>query len=363
MHHSVSARSLACVLFALSLVCPVVWAETAQEAEVLTISVGDSVVKPHQPGPPLDVGIVITTGVVNNSGTDMESSFRETEAKLLGTRMRRELEAHEGWGVVRLFPERSVIPQVTLELNVLTSDGARLSIAAFGHDVSGRVLLDRTYNDVALVSDYLGEGADPFNDLFVRVHVDLLSALTSEAPSIVALKSLSFLRYAQELVPEAFSGYLSHLEGRWRLTRLPSAQDPMGIRLKKPQEYELLFIDTIDEQIRSIEAEVGAAYNLWRRASKEQLDWLEVRRSRDSDEKKFTDDSAFTRLQAVYAAYRSLKIHEQELFELVLDLESEARSTALYVEKQVFKLTGTLEQQYREWRTTLLRINDLESLR
>jgi hypothetical protein len=33
------------------------------------------------------------------------------------------------------------------------------------------------------------------------------------------------------------------------------------------------------------------------------------------------------------------------------------------VEKQVFKLTGTLEQQYREWRTTLLRINDLESLR
>lgn len=363
MHHSVGARSLVCVLFALALVCPVVLAAATQEADVLTISVGDSVAKPQQPGLPLDVGVVVTTGVVNNSGTDMESSFRETEAKLVGTRMRRELEAHEGWGVVRLFPEPSVIPQVTLELNVLISDGAQLSIAAFGYDVSGRVLLDRTYNDVALESDYLGEGADPFNDLFVRVHVDMLSALMTEAPAIAVLKSVSFLRYAQALVPEAFSGYLSHREGRWYLIRLPSGQDPMGIRLKKLQEYELLFIDTIDEQIRSIEAEVGAAYSLWRRASKEQLDWLELRRSRDSDEKKFTDDSAFTRLQAVYAAYRSLKIHEQELFELVLDLESEARSTALYVEKQVFKLTGTLEQQYREWRSTLLRINDLESLR
>ena len=143
MHHSVSVRSLACVLFALSLVCPVVWAEATQEANVLTISVGDAVARPQQPGLPLDVGIVVTTGVVNSSGTDMESSFRETEAKLLGTRMRREFEAHEGWGVVRLFPEPSVIPQVMLELNVLMSNGARLSIAAFGYDVSGRVLLDR----------------------------------------------------------------------------------------------------------------------------------------------------------------------------------------------------------------------------
>ena len=363
MHHSVSARTLACVFFALSLICPVVLAKATQEADVMTIVVGTAVAKPQQPGLPLDVGIVVTTGVVNNSGTDMESSFRETEAKLLGTRMRREFEAHEGWGVVRLFPEPSVIPQVTLELNALRSDGAHLSIAVLGYDVSGRVLLDRTYNDVASVSDYLGEGADPFNDLFVRIHVDLLSALMTEAPAIATLESVSFLRYAQALVPEAFSGYLSHVEGYWGLTRLPSAQDPMAIRLKKLQEYELLFIDTIDEQMRSIEVEVGAAYNLWRRASKEQLDWLELRRSRDSDGKKFTDDSAFTRLQAVYAAYRSLKIHEQELFELVLDLESEARSTALYVEKQVFKLTGTLEQQYREWRSTLLRINDLESLR
>ena len=49
MHHSVSARSLACVLFAMGLVCPVVLAEATQEADVLTISVGDAVAKPQQP--------------------------------------------------------------------------------------------------------------------------------------------------------------------------------------------------------------------------------------------------------------------------------------------------------------------------
>ena len=56
-----------------------------------------------------------------------------------------------------------------------------------------------------------------------------------------------------------------------------------------------------------------------------------------------------------------LRSHEQEVFELVLELENETRATAVYTNEQVFKLSGTLEQQYQEWRATLRRINDLES--
>jgi hypothetical protein len=33
----------------------------------------------------------------------------------------------------------------------------------------------------------------------------------------------------------------------------------------------------------------------------------------------------------------------------------------VYANEQVFKLSGTLEQQYQEWRATLRQINDLES--
>ena len=45
----------------------------------------------------------------------------------------------------------------------------------------------------------------------------------------------------------------------------------------------------------------------------------------------------------------------------MLELENETRATAVYADEQVFKLSGTLEQQYREWRGTLRLINDLES--
>ena len=135
----------------------------------------------------------------------------------------------------------------------------------------------------------------------------------------------------------------------------------MLIRLNRLQDYELLFVDTIDEQLANVSREVSDAYYLWMKSSKEQLDWLDLRRERGISADTLRNESTFTRLQAVYAAHRSLKIHEQELFELVLELENETRATAVYANEQVFKLSGTLEQQYQEWRATLRRINDLES--
>ena len=46
----------------------------------------------------LDVGISVSTKVRNKSGTDMESAFRETEALLIGQRLRGELERDGDWG-------------------------------------------------------------------------------------------------------------------------------------------------------------------------------------------------------------------------------------------------------------------------
>ncbi len=46
----------------------------------------------------LDVGISVNTKVRNKSGTDMEAAFRETEALLIGQRLRGELEQNDDWG-------------------------------------------------------------------------------------------------------------------------------------------------------------------------------------------------------------------------------------------------------------------------
>ena len=309
----------------------------------------------------LDVGISVDTKVPNKSGTDMEAAFRETEALLIGQRLRGEFERNDQWGVIRLFPEASVIPQLTVQLSILASDGRELVVKAIARAVTGETMLSSVYRDISTVEDYANDKTDPFADLYASLVNDIADLVSSTVNREAYLRTLSSLRYASELVPDAFPDYLGQEAGLYSVRREPSREDPMLIRLKRLQDYELLFVDTIDEQLANVSREVSGAYYLWMKASKEQLDWLDLRRDRGVSAETLRNESTFTRLQAVYAAHRSLKIHEQELFELVLELENETRATAVYANEQVFKLSGTLEQQYQEWRSTLRRINDLES--
>lgn len=345
----------------------------AGDPSVSVTNIPDAVIVVANPEPrvvnlrsDLDLGISIRNEVPVQSGTKAETSFRKTEGQLLAAKQRAVFEESAQWGVVRLYPEPSVIPELMLELFVLQSDGRELLVKASLTAVSGEVLLSETYLDRSRLdrSDSNEPKSlldDPFADLFHRIHSDVAKAVTEYARSAVYLDTLSFLRYAQQLVPTAFPGYLSSRDGIWQLLREPSKQDPMYARIARLRDYELLFVDTIDEQLSGGLREIDVAYRLWLDANKEQLEWLERRRARGLNVNSFADDSSFARHQAVYAAYRSLKIHEQELFELVLDLESESRATALQIEDNVVKLEGTLEQQYREWRETLLKIIQLES--
>ena len=311
----------------------------------------------------LDIGITISSDIPLQSGTAMEGAFRETEAQLLGAKQRRVFENAGQWGVVRLYPQLSLIPQLMLDMVVLQSDGRQLRVHAMLTGVHGDTLLSDTYLDYASSEGVLSaDNEDPFTDLFHRIHNDVATKVALMPESEDYLRQLSFLRYAQQLAPQAFEAYLSREGESWQLLRAPAEQDPMYQRISKLREYELLFVDTIDEQLTSALREIDTAYRLWLRASKEQLDWLEKRRARGVNAEGLADDSAFARHQAVYAAYRSLKIHEQELFELVLDLESESRSTALEIEETVVTLEGTLEQQYREWREALAKIMMLENV-
>ena len=311
----------------------------------------------------LDIGITISSDIPLQSGTAMEGAFRETEAQLLGAKQRRVFENAGQWGVVRLYPQPSLIPQLMLDMVVLQSDGRQLRVHAMLTGVHGDTLLSDTYLDYASSEGVLtADNEDPFTDLFHRIHNDVATKVALMPESEDYLRQLSFLRYAQQLAPQAFEAYLSREGESWQLLRAPAEQDPMYQRISKLREYELLFVDTIDEQLTSALREIDTAYRLWLRASKEQLDWLEKRRARGVNAEGLADDSEFARHQAVYAAYRSLKIHEQELFELVLDLESESRSTALEIEETVVTLEGTLEQQYREWREALAKIMMLENV-
>ena len=65
-------------------------------------------------------------------------------------------------------------------------------------------------------------------------------------------------------------------------------------------------------------------------------------------------------MQQVYSTYRSVRIQEQDLFELATGFDNETAPTVLSAGDRVVRLSGTLDQQYQEWRQLLGQIFALE---
>ncbi|MEC8633830.1 MAG: hypothetical protein VXX89_04295, partial [Pseudomonadota bacterium] len=200
----------------------------------------------------LDVGISVKTEVPNKSGTDMEAAFRETEALLIGQRLRGEFERNDGWGVIRLFPEASVIPQLSVKLSILASDGRELVVEAIARAVTGETIVVAIYRDISADEDYTNVKSDPFADFYATLVNDIADSLSLISNRESYLRTVSSLRYASELVPEAFPDYLVQEAGLYTIRREPSRDDPRHTRLHRLQDYELLFVDTIDEQLANV---------------------------------------------------------------------------------------------------------------
>jgi hypothetical protein len=127
----------------------------------------------------------------------------------------------------------------------------------------------------------------------------------------------------------------------------------MMARIARIRNQEALFIDTVDEQYVDLGNELGPTYRLWRRSSLEQADYLEEYTERASGRELMAKQGSFAAMQQVYSAYRSVRIQEQDLFELATGFDNETAPTVLQMGESVVRLGGTLDQQYAQWRRIL----------
>jgi hypothetical protein len=66
-------------------------------------------------------------------------------------------------------------------------------------------------------------------------------------------------------------------------------------------------------------------------------------------------------MQQSYASFRKVKIQEEDFGALVKGFAGESLETVLEVDDGVVRLSGSVEERYREWRGILARIYDLET--
>jgi hypothetical protein len=329
----------------------------------------DSSAAPAEESQLLDVGLlVLDPGIPPDESTHSKlgifPEIRKAEAKYMPVMLRDALMDSGDWGVVRVLPEALDSSELLVSGTILHSDGQLLELHVEAHDATGAPWLDKVYTGNTTPADYpVKVPGDPYADVYAQIAADLLAVRRQKsAKQLEAIRQIALLRYASRLAPQVFSSYLTrNANSEYELVRLPAEDDPMLARVIRIRNQEYLFIDTVDEQYVRLGEEMAPTYNLWRQFGAEQALYRDEYQARVSSRDSQGRRGSFVALEQTYNAYKWSKIHEQDLDELALGFNNEVAPTVMELSGTVFKLSGSLDSQYTEWREILQRIFALEA--
>lgn len=320
---------------------------------------------------------------------------RKAESRLLPARLKTTLEASGQWGAVRVVPEGVKFVDVMVSGKILESTGGRLELEIDAVDATGRVWIrDKTYSGDPDLGSYKTDAAmrvrDPFQNVYVQIANDLLLAREQlDGAARREVREVAQLRFAQDLDPRSFAGYLQKdANGITRLARLPAKDDPAIVRIGKIRERDAVVIDTLDGYNEQFAEGLFDSYAGYRRTSREAIEKEEKARAQatartvlgaaavlasilapsqcgsgDYNCQRIEDAVRYGGGAGGVAAVMSgikkfgdAKNAAQEVKELARSFENEAGAQVVEVEGRSLKLTGTAEEQYREWRRLLAAI-------
>jgi len=302
--------------------------------------------------------------------------IRRAESRYVATLLRVTLETSGQWGAVRVCPENVQFVDVSVSGKIIESTGAKLALQVTVKDSTGRVWLNnKQYASAADTGSYKTDAAlkarDPFQNVYSEVANDMLTAREAiTAQNRRDIRRVTQLEFAKDLVPQA---------------RLPATDDPISIRIDRIRESDSGVVDTVNGYYANFADQMSESYGQWRRASfleieKEQRT-LNQARTRTYLGAAAVVASVFVPQQcgmydyncrrlstgvrtaaAIGGAasilsglkkYSDAKTHALTLKELSESFQNEVSAQVVDVEGRTLKLTGTAEEQYREWRELL----------
>src|SRR5690606_25120984 len=110
------------------------------------------------------------------------------------------------------------------------------------------------------------EKSDTFQDLFNTVANDLAIHRSRLHPSeIEEIRRIAELRFAAEMVPDVYSRYLApDRQGRFSITHLPAADDPMMERVRSIRTRDEMLVDAINGYYETYYRDLWLPYANWR---------------------------------------------------------------------------------------------------
>jgi hypothetical protein len=317
----------------------------------------------------------------------LSKEIRDAEARYMPLQLRETMEKTGYWGAVRVVPQGTEGGEVLVRGAIVVSDGENLELVITALDASGREWFRSTYEAEVSVEAYQSagqSGQEVFQALYNAIANDLAAhRATLAAEDIVTVRRVAALRFAADLAPDAFAGYIQRSEdGRLTVTRLPALDDPMYRRVNAIRERDSLLVDTLNGHFDNFYHEMQDPYEQWRKTRGEELAALrEIQRQ--ARNRKLMGAAAILGAIAIEAlggdsvrastgglrnvmivggAY-AIKtgfdkdsetiIHREAIEELGESFSSETRPLVVEVEGETHELTGSAEVQYSKWRALL----------
>ena len=342
----------------------------------------------------LDVGVGIFNPGIDALSVEEEGVYpkiREAEARFIPFKLMETLQHTGNWGVVRVVPDRISEMDIWVDGEILKSDGENLWLQVSVEDASGKRWFSKKYTDIAGKYSYDGTTAnrsEPFQKIYNRIANDMLAYRNQyDAGEIRKIRTLAELKFARDFSPEVFHDYLELDEkGRYSITRLPAEGDPSLQQIRQIRERDNIFVDTLQQYYASFVNQMEEPYREWREAYFLESQALKEVKSESNArliggalavlagilaqgvDSRTANTAGWVGIGAGAAAIQSglqkreeAKIHVEALEEVSASLDSEIEPHSIDLEDRTVTLTGTVREQYGQWRRILKEIHATET--
>lgn len=330
-------------------------AETSQDHPVTALDISVAVFDPGIPADP-------------STHRDLQifPEIREIESLFLPFVLRATLMATREWGAVRVVPQPELSSELQVSGTILQSDGETLVLHVRAVDASGRIWIDKTYKGVDKVSSGRAAakpGMSGYQPLYDEIAADLRVVRSGmDSKTLGDITEIAMLRYAENLVPSAYSGYLrASPENTFSILRLPAKGDPIFARIERIRNVEFVLTDAVDIKFKELHAEIAPTYDLWRKYRRQfyqyQLDEAMHQATRRTND----PPGSFEAIKRSYDNYKWSRLAEQEQDSWAEGFNNEVTPQIKAMATRVDELEGWVDERYAEWDRMLSELFLLET--
>jgi hypothetical protein len=337
----------------------------------------------------LDVGIAVfkskelSAQEAEQEGTS--NDIRKAEGNFIPEHLKNTLQRTGHWGAVRVVPGEDNSVDLVVTGEILESNGEYLGLKIAVIDAAGRTWLSKNYRQQATEASYTGNQPgqkDAFQDLYNTIANEMVQFKRKLSPdAIKKIRTTARLKFAQEFAPDAFSGYLAKDKNNTlAIRRLPADDDPMMQRLLKIREREYMYVDTLNERYDAFYRQMWPSYENWRQLNlTERLALQKIKREALTRQlvgalmvaagvMGAASDSNFGAIgagmiilggQVIISGFnvsKEAQLNEAAIGELSESFGSEMKPVVMELEGKQYELTGSAEEQFKQWKALLRKI-------